>query len=154
MKLEVDLNYTGIDYSQDMVALASASNNRWVEQGMVAFQCASADRLPIEDASVDIFFSINTIYFWSDVERVLAEVMRILKPGGRVIISIRPKHVMKDYPVIKHGFEMFTGQDVKKLLETAGFEDLTVEDIEEPKQPVFDKVDVKYSVIITGRKSH
>lgn len=151
LKLQERIRYTGFDYSQDMVELASEANKKWVEQGIVAFHCASADDLPLADASVDIFFSVNTIYFWSDTEKVFNEITRIMKPGGKVIISIRPKRVMMHYPVIKHGFVMYTGEDVEKLMETAGFNQIKVEEMEEPKQPVFDKIDIKYSVIISAR---
>ena len=53
----------------------------------VEFVCGSSDKLPFENDFFDIIAS-NGIYNLSpDKEKVMAEVYRVLKPGGRTVFS-------------------------------------------------------------------
>lgn len=46
----------------------------------------AAEAIPAPDASVDAVWSVNTMHHWGDVDRALAEIRRVLKPGGRVVL--------------------------------------------------------------------
>ncbi|MFO7947899.1 MAG: class I SAM-dependent methyltransferase [Armatimonadota bacterium] len=46
-----------------------------------------AEMLPLCDRSVDVVVSRGSIYFWDDQARGLAEVYRILRPGGQAMIG-------------------------------------------------------------------
>jgi SAM-dependent methyltransferase len=51
----------------------------------VTFQAADAERLPFSDQTFDFAYSINVIHHVTDAlkrDRVLAEIVRVLKPGG------------------------------------------------------------------------
>ena len=65
--------------------------------------------------------TINTIYFWDDARTVLNELKRVLKPGGELIIALRPKHQMINYPFTQYGFKMYSKTDLTDLLNTNGF---------------------------------
>jgi len=59
---------------------AAARQSRW--RGRFARVCGDALQLPLQDASVDLVFS-NLMLQWCDpLERALAEVRRVLRPGG------------------------------------------------------------------------
>jgi malonyl-CoA O-methyltransferase len=59
---------------------AAARQSRW--RGRFARVCGDALQLPVKDASVDLVFS-NLMLQWCDpLERALAEVHRVLRPGG------------------------------------------------------------------------
>jgi SAM-dependent methyltransferase len=45
----------------------------------------SAEKIPLEDASVDAVFAAETFHVW-DGERALAEVARVLRPGGVFVL--------------------------------------------------------------------
>jgi SAM-dependent methyltransferase len=47
----------------------------------------SADALPLDDASVDALFSNEAISHYADVDGFLDECARVMRPGGRLIIS-------------------------------------------------------------------
>jgi SAM-dependent methyltransferase len=56
---------------------------------------ADAHQLPFADASFDAVVSFNTFEHFYDPERVAAEVFRVLKPGGRVVVHtafLQPVH--------------------------------------------------------------
>lgn len=48
-----------------------------------SFRCADAQDLPFEDASFEVVMAHHMLYHVPDAPRVLAEVRRVLVPGGR-----------------------------------------------------------------------
>lgn len=56
--------FTGIDYSEAMVAGAKAFNGNLIETGDAEFRLASVEAIPFADGSFDQALTINTIYFW------------------------------------------------------------------------------------------
>lgn len=76
----------GLDLSQAMLDKAQANLARMGVKNCRLF-CCPADKIPLEDNAVDIVTS-NGIYNLSpDKEAVLREVLRVLKPGGRIVFS-------------------------------------------------------------------
>jgi SAM-dependent methyltransferase len=81
---------------------------------------ADAAALPFPDASFDVVLSVNTIYFWPDPTRVLAEMTRVLKPGGRVVLGYRSGLVFRMTPLTWFGFRLHGDRRIGQLLEEAG----------------------------------
>jgi SAM-dependent methyltransferase len=75
--------------------------------------------LPLEDASVDRALTVNTVYFWPDLEPGLREIHRVLASGGRVVIGIRDGSVMER--VDRAVFTLRPPAEIAAALETAGF---------------------------------
>ncbi len=73
----------GVDAAIEMVRQAQASN----PAGKIRFQQAMAEDLPFPDASFDLVFSTMTFHHWSDQGRGIAEVARVLTPGGRWLLA-------------------------------------------------------------------
>ena len=73
----------GIDMTEEMLsrsgATAAAMGLRNVE-----FRQGVIEDLPIEDGAADVVISNGVINLCADKRRVFAEVMRVLKPGGRL----------------------------------------------------------------------
>lgn len=49
---------------------------------------ADAERLPMPDASFDLVFSWGVIHHTSDMDRALGELVRVCRPGGRVVTMV------------------------------------------------------------------
>ncbi|MFC5475360.1 class I SAM-dependent methyltransferase [Paraherbaspirillum soli] len=66
-------------------------NNLEVRQG-------SADRLPFADASFDLVCSRFSAHHWKNLPQALAEMARVLKPGGKCIVidTASPEDVLAD----------------------------------------------------------
>lgn len=77
---------TGVDIDPRTLAHARKS---YVEHGNVAFVEGSAAALPMDDASVDVVTSFETIEHLpaDDQPRMLAEFARVLRPAGILILS-------------------------------------------------------------------
>ncbi len=73
----------GVDKSDPMIAVAE---NRCRDLAQCAFQNADATELPFDDASFDAIVSTQVYEYVADMSRALAEVARVLSPGGRVFV--------------------------------------------------------------------
>jgi len=82
---------------------------------------ADAAALPFPEGSFDVVLSVNTIYFWPDPARVLAEMSRVLVPGGRLVLGYRSRFFLRMNPLTWFGFRLHSDRRVEQLLEEAGF---------------------------------
>jgi len=80
----------GIDLSAVMVEQASKRNAAAIRSGRVHLQQGAESPLPFDANKFNKVFAVNSMQFWSNRMAGLQEVMRVLKPGGRVAITIQP----------------------------------------------------------------
>ena len=73
----------GIDISEDMLAM---SRKRCADQPWAVFQRADATHLPYPDHAFDAAVSTQVYEYVVDVPAALAELYRVTRPGGRVLI--------------------------------------------------------------------
>ena len=74
---------TGVDTSAAMLAIAGRKAG---DRPNVRLLEGEATKLPVGDASVDRAISVQVFEYLSDVDAALAELMRVVRPGGRVVI--------------------------------------------------------------------
>jgi len=77
-----------LDYSPDMLSLA---RKRLIDSAIDPFPLIQADSefLPFANAKFDFVICLGVISYLPDYSRVLAEIIRVLRPGGRTVISTR-----------------------------------------------------------------
>lgn len=82
-----DLQVTGIDFSADMLAKAQAKVEHMDLKQVVALRQMDARALDFPDSSFDTVAAMHVLSVVPDPEKVMAEIARVLKPGGRVVIT-------------------------------------------------------------------
>lgn len=145
------VRYTGVDYSEVMIEEAVGLNSGIVENESASFVHADVFDLPFAADTFDNVLCVNTLYFWEPVEAALAEVRRVLRPGGQLVVGIRPKRVMQHYPFVKHGFRMFSGEELGDLLRACGFDVEAMTAHDEPPQDLDGTVLALASLIVRAR---
>ncbi|HEX6201381.1 MAG TPA: methyltransferase domain-containing protein [Thermoanaerobaculia bacterium] len=75
-----------VDHSPEMVRLASERNRRAIDEGRLEILHASADRLPFPDATFTCATMTGVFGFLPDPVAALAEICRVLRPGGRLFL--------------------------------------------------------------------
>lgn len=84
-------NVLGVDVSPLMVDLARERNRMAIARGDVDVCVGDIASLALDAASLDRIFAVHSIYFWRDVDVVLAKLARALKPGGKLLLAFRPQ---------------------------------------------------------------
>lgn len=82
-KIECDGMFCGIDVSPRMVEIAREDSSGYRN---VRFEVASADKLPLGADFFDAILCTNSFHHYLHPSKALAEISRVLKPGGRVFI--------------------------------------------------------------------
>ena len=80
----------GVDPSKPMLSLA----RRVLEDaGPETYQLmeGTAEDIPLEDGTVDIVVSLKNLHEWEDASRGMSEIVRVLKPGGVLILRATNK---------------------------------------------------------------
>jgi SAM-dependent methyltransferase len=110
---------TGIDPSPIALRFARVLTRAGTD-AQITWMLASAERLPLPDSSATVLWSISSMHHWDDQAAGLAEVRRVLAPGGRVLLAerlIRPG--ARGHAA--HGFTRVQAEDLARALASAGF---------------------------------
>jgi arsenite methyltransferase len=98
---------TGVDMTPEMVAKAHGSIAE-MGLGNVRIVEGSAEHLPFDDASFDVVISNGVIDLIPDKDAVFSEIVRVLRPGGRIQLA----DVTIQQPVSEEGqrnIDLWTG---------------------------------------------
>lgn len=126
--LETVASAGAIDHSEDMVKLASDNNHGALEGGRLEIVRGDATKLPWSDCSFTAGASANMFFFVNHPEATLAEVCRVLKPGGRFALA-----TMADGLLAKISFgwlfslRTYSDQVMSDMLNDAGFSHVEVQ---------------------------
>ena len=123
----------GIDMTEEMVEKAR-QNARSGQYENVEFRLGDIEDLPLEPGSVDVIISNCVINLSLDKKQVFQEAFRVLKPGGRIMIS--DLVLLKELPPsIKKSVQAYAGciagamrrEAYIKLIEEAGFDPIDIQ---------------------------
>lgn len=108
-----------VDESGPMLA---AAEQRLKEFPNVELRTGTIESLPIEDETLDAAMLFLVAHFITDPGKVMREIRRVLKPGGRLLIVDLMSHDRADYVLqLGHVWQGFDGDQVKDWLAGAGF---------------------------------
>jgi ubiquinone/menaquinone biosynthesis C-methylase UbiE len=76
----------GIDFSEECVTVSRRTNKQLIKMGRVEIRQGSVSCLPFSDDMFDLVTAVDSHYYWPDLVADMQEVLRVLKPGGRLVI--------------------------------------------------------------------
>lgn len=117
-------NVTAIDASENMLKIAERKNH-----DNCKFRKADATQLPFADNTFSVAASVAMIEFIEDVNVVMEEIKRVLKPGGSLLLGCLNQNselgkARKTDPVFKHA-RFFTPEQIQNFLTRFGEPHLT-----------------------------
>lgn len=145
----------GIDITDAMLELARTTAEK-LGLGNVRFEKGELEHLPVPGATVDLVISNCVLNHASDKARAWSEIFRILKPGGRFVVSDIyaaapvPEAHRRDPEAVA---QCWAGADTREVylatVARAGFQDLEV--LEESE--TYDKGPIQVaSFTLSGRR--
>jgi SAM-dependent methyltransferase len=76
----------GIDFAEESVRVSRMTNKQFIHMGRVEIQQSAVSCLPFPDNMFDLTTAVNTHNYWPDLDADLQEILRVLKPGGKLVI--------------------------------------------------------------------
>jgi ubiquinone/menaquinone biosynthesis C-methylase UbiE len=105
--LPADAEMHGLDLSLGMLR-ACRRNLRRQHRDATLYQ-GEAERLPFRDDSFDLVFHVGGINFFSDRKKALAEMLRVARPGTKLLVSDETEEAVTDVyermPFVKRFFQ-------------------------------------------------
>ncbi|MFI6869547.1 class I SAM-dependent methyltransferase [Nocardia sp. NPDC050406] len=111
----------GVEISHDMLDGARRRFTSEIGSGRLRLLEGSMDKLPFDADSLDAVITVNTLYFVPDLDRACAELARVLRPKGRLVVGIGDPDAMAKMPFTEYGFRLRAVADVIAALQGAGF---------------------------------
>ena len=124
----------GIDIADEMVQLAAKTSTQFSN---VEFRVASAEALPFEDNEFSHVFSMESLYYYSNMLSALREVYRVIANGGSFVTVVdlylenEPSHQW--IPTLKVPVQLLSIPEYRSVLAEAGFVNVQDRRLLDPK---------------------
>lgn len=121
----------GVDYAEGSVAMSRSKNAPAISAGRVKIKHASVSQLPFADNKFDLVTAIETQYYWPDLLSDMQEILRVLRPGGILLIVAEVyahgSHGKLYAPIMRLlGSATLSAADQRSLFFKAGFHEIDV----------------------------
>jgi ubiquinone/menaquinone biosynthesis C-methylase UbiE len=116
----------GLDHSPDMVRLAKETNKYAIAQGKVEVRQGDAEKLPWPEGSFTCTANTSMWFFLENPQKVLEELGRVLKPGGRLVIATIKRSLLMRMIWGIYSLRLYSDDQMRDMLKNAGFEKVLV----------------------------
>jgi len=118
---QFDCAFTGIDTSASMLALAVRRNRAYIKNSKMTLLCQNVNAMSFADHSFSKAYTINTVYFWENLDDTMIEIGRVLKPGGLFMNTLYTDETLSRFSFTQFGYKRFTPEQLTNAGIHAGF---------------------------------
>lgn len=129
---------SGVD--QSLKCIVKAQEHAKHSGLQIDYKCGVAEKLPYEDRSFDVVICVDVLEHVKDVNKVIQEISRVLKPGGffffdtinrtfksKIVMIWLLENVLREIPRGIHNWQMFIKpEELINLLEQQGFSQIEI----------------------------
>lgn len=150
------MSYQGLEISWLMHHEAMKLNETSVANGKARFKVYDGEVFPFGNQVFEKILTVNTLYFLSDLARLLSESYRTLKVGGKFGIAFASPKFMRSLPFIPTSFDLYEVEQVERLISNAGFVDTIEVNVHEESikknQLASPELGREFSVLVASKK--
>ena len=144
-----NIKYYGLEMSELMFQEARQINRNYVSQKQAFFSVYDGNTIPFEDNAFNKVFTVNTIYFWQEPEKLLLEIYRVLQLKGILCITFAEESFMKQLPFTQFEFELYSTEKAENLIEKSPFKIINKETLtEKVKSKTGELVDRAFTTLV------
>ena len=132
-KKNIPVNIYGIEISNDMLNNVSQKNKQIIEEGKLKLFLEDISKTSFEENTFDKTYTVNTVYFWNELEKSFSEIKKILKPNGIFLNVIYTKEYLNKIIYTKYGFKKYTVEEIKDMTEENGMKIIKIIEIKKNK---------------------
>ena len=114
----------GLDVSETILSAARRANHRAIAARRASVRRIDGVELGLGSETFDRVFSVHSIYFWKDLEGIVAQLFNALRSGGRLVLAFRPDDPGVPARFRDDVYRFFTPAEVESTLAAAGFGDV------------------------------
>jgi ubiquinone/menaquinone biosynthesis C-methylase UbiE len=112
----------GVDPSATMVSQATARNRAACRDGRAVLHHGDGITIPFPDDSADAAITAHTVYFMPDPAATFADIARVLRPGGTLVIACRTSDDDTPAWIDPHIYRIRSADEITAMLRAAGFD--------------------------------
>lgn len=112
---------TGIDPSESIIQDAVKRCHKSVKIGRTTLLCQNVNQMSFDDDFFSKAYSINTVYFWENLNNTMQEIRRVLKPNGFFINTFYSDETLSRFSHTQFGYKRFTVEQLTAAGHDAGF---------------------------------
>ena len=111
----------GVDASMAMVSACQRRYRSLVQEGSLEVSCARAESLPYPAGHFTKLCSVNSIFYWQNAGKAIAEFSRVLADSGLLVLCFTCKASLATQGFTQHGLILYDSEEVQSMMGLAGF---------------------------------
>jgi ubiquinone/menaquinone biosynthesis C-methylase UbiE len=132
-KQNIPVKIYGIEISNDMFNKVSIKSKQNIDAGKLKLFLENINETSFEQNTFDTIYTVNTFYFWNELNKCFSEIRRILKPNGIFMNVIYTKQFFDRTVFSKYGFNKYTVEEIETITKNNGLEIIRIMEIQKNK---------------------
>lgn len=129
----IPVNIYGIEISNDMLSRVKNKNMEKINNGTLKLSLENINKTSFDNNTFEKIYTVNTIYFWNELEKCFSEIKRILKPNGIFMNVIYTKEYLNKIIYTKYGFNKYTVEELEEITKKNGMKIIKTIEIKKNK---------------------
>ena len=113
--------FYGIEMSESMLNSARKRNHGMIHNKKMFLSLSDVVHMDFKDSIFDFIYTVNTVYFWSDLKKGYSEVYRTLKSGGAFANVFYTKAWLDKLSYTKYDFTKYSQNELLNEIKKMSF---------------------------------